>query len=123
MRRQTSLVLVVLGLLAMLVGAVDPLEGSFVILPGSGAVALGSLLGKSRYHRLLTCTFVLIFAGVAAMVVLSVLGGIGGNSGRSLWWGLFVLPYFLGWVVGLVAGILGLIELVRRPSPSASEAS
>ena len=114
-----SLILVVVGLLVMLVGAIDPLEGSFVILPGSGLVAFGALLGKSRYRILLCWAFVLIAAGVGAMVVFTAMGGIGGNSGRSLGWGLFILPYPVGWIMGLVGAILRLIELFKRPPPPA----
>jgi len=95
-----SLVFVVGGLLAMLVGAIDPLEGSFVILSGSGVVAVGAFLGKSRYRIFLSWAFVLIAAGVGAMVVFTAMGGIGGNSGHSIWGGLFVLPYPLGWIIG-----------------------
>ena len=69
----------------MLIGAVDPLEGSFIILPGVGLVALGALLGKSRHRVLLYWSFALVAVGVAAMVALSCLGGIGGNTGRSMW--------------------------------------
>ncbi len=108
-----SLALMSLGLLAMLVGAVDPLEGSLVILPGLGVVALGAWLGKSRYRIHVSWAFVLTLAGVAAMVILSALGGIGGTTGHSLWWGLVVLPYPLGWILGLVGAILSLIELFR----------
>ena len=36
-----SRILVIVGSIAMLVGALDPMEGSVVILPGSGLVALG----------------------------------------------------------------------------------
>ena len=111
-----SLVLVTVGFLAMLAGAIDPLEGSFIILPGSGAVAIGAFLGKSRYRILLSWAFVLIAAGVGAMVVFTAMGGIGGNSGHSIWWGLFILPYPLGWIIGLVGAILRLIEAFKRPA-------
>lgn len=110
-----SVVLVVVGLLTMLVGAIDPLEGSFVILPGCGVVALGDFVGKSRYRMLVVSACVLIAAGVGAMVVFTTWGGIGGNSGHSLWWGLFILPYPIGWIIGLVGAILGLIESFKRP--------
>lgn len=33
----------------MLIGAVDPLEGSLVILLGTSMVALGAVLGKSQH--------------------------------------------------------------------------
>jgi hypothetical protein len=105
-----SRILVIVGLLAMLIGAIDPLEGSFVILPGSGLVAIGAFLARSRYRWLLGWASVLIALGVVAMVVLSMWGGIGGRSGHSMWWGLFVLPYPVGWILGLAGAILGLVE-------------
>ena len=111
-----SLVLVVIGLLAMLVGAIDPLEGSFVILPGSALVAVGAYVGRSPYRTLLVWAFALIATGVGAMVVFTAMGGIGGNSGHSLWWGLFVVPYPLGWIIGLAGAVLRLIELFKRPA-------
>ena len=37
----------------MLVGAIDPIEGSLLILPGSGLVALGTFLAQSE-RRLIT---------------------------------------------------------------------
>jgi len=100
----------------MLLGAIDPLEGSPIILAGSGLAALAALLGKARRRRLLYWALALVAAGVGAMWVLSALGGIGGDTGRSMWWGLFVLPYAVGWIGGLVGAILAVIELQRRPS-------
>lgn len=113
-RTHWSLVLVIVGLLAMLIGAIDPLEGAFVILPGSGMVALGVFLAQSRYRALLSCAFALIAFGVGAMIVLSAMGGIGGTAGHSIWWGLFILPYPLGWIVGLVGAVRALIEPFKR---------
>ena len=112
-----SNILVIAGLLAMLVGAIDPLEGSFIILPGSGLVALGAFLGKSRYRIFLYWAFTLTAVGVGAMVVLSMFGGIGGSTGRSMWWGLLILPYPVGWITGLVGAILKLIESFKQPAP------
>lgn len=102
--------LVVVGVIAMLVGAIDPLEGSFVILPGSGLVALGALVGKSRYRLLFCVALLLIAAGVGAMVVLSQCGGIGGHSGHSMWWGLLILPYPVGWILSLTGVVLRVME-------------
>ncbi len=103
-----SRVLMIAGLVAMLIGAIDPLEGSLIILPGSGLVALGALLGKSRHRRLLCWSFGLIAVGVGAMFVLSGFGGTGGSSGHSNWWLLVVLPYPAGWIMSLVGVILNL---------------
>ena len=98
--------LMMAGVFLMLVGALDPLEGAFVSLVGSGLAAVAAYLDHSRRWPLLAWAFALVSAGVAAMVVLSVLGGFGGRSGRSVWWGLLLLPYAAGWVTGLAGAAL-----------------
>jgi len=116
-------ILVIVGLAGMLIGAIDPLEGSFVILPASGVAAAGVFLAGSRYRWLLGWSFVLIAFGVAAMMLLSMWGGIGGNSGHSMWWGLFVLPYPVGWILGLTGIVLRLIEISKGRAPSGEAGS
>jgi uncharacterized membrane protein len=64
--------------------------------------------------------FVLIAIGVGAMVVLSMFGGIGGRAGRSMWWGVTILPYPVGWLIGMVGSILRCVEYFRRPLCSES---
>ena len=94
-----SRILVIVGSIAMLAGAIDPMEGSVVILAGSGLVALGAFLGQGE-RRLIAYrvwVFILIMIGVGALWGLSNLGGIGGKSGRSMWWGVLILPYLIGW--------------------------
>src|SRR5262245_36938510 len=34
-------------------------------------------------------------------VLLSAIGGVGGNSGHSVWWALLLLPYLVGWSIDL----------------------
>jgi hypothetical protein len=113
-----SRILVIVGLLAMLIGAIDPLEGSLVILPGTAMVAVGALLGNSRHRILLYWSFFLVAAGVGALWGLSTLGGFGGSSGRSNWWGLVILPYPAGWILGLVGAIRTWREAARASVPS-----
>jgi hypothetical protein len=105
-----SRILIIAGLVGMVVGAIDPLEGSFLILPSVGLVAIGAWIGKRRHRTLLAWSVGLVAFGVAAIVVLSRLGGIGGNSGRSMWWGIFIVPYPIGWILGLAGAVLALIE-------------
>ena len=95
--------LLIAGYIAMLVGALDPMEGSLLILPGSGLVALGTFLGHEQrwiviYRMLL---FFLILIGVTALWVLTVQGGFGGDSGLSIWWGLLFVPYLVSWSMGI----------------------
>jgi hypothetical protein len=102
-RSLCSRILIVLGSIGMLVGAIDPMEGSAVILPGSLLVALGTFLGQCE-RRLIAYrawVFILVAIGVGAMWVLSSAGGIGGKSGHSMWWGVLILPYLIGWSMGI----------------------
>jgi len=91
--------LIVAGGIGLVVGAIDPLEGSLLILPGSGLLALGTYLGQFELKMLVhkVWAFVLIAVGVGALWGLSAVGGIGGSSGHSMWWGLLILPYLIGW--------------------------
>jgi hypothetical protein len=109
-------ILVIAGGIAMLAGALDPLEGSVVILVGSGLVALGTFLGNTgRSLRVYwICVFTLIAVGVGAMFGLSAMGGFGGTSGRSMWWGLPILPYPMGWIMGMVSLSARLIRSFRH---------
>ena len=98
-----SQILVTIGYIAMLIGAIDPMEGSLVILPGSGLVLLGTYLSHSEQwlitYRL--WIFLMIAIGVAALFGFTLVGGIGGTSGLSMWWGVLVLPYPIAWSVGI----------------------
>ncbi len=97
-------IMVLIGSIGLLVGALDPLEGSVAILIGSGLVALGTFLAHAerRLIRYRTMVFLLIAIGVAALWGLSAVGGFGGKSGHSMWWGLLLLPYLIGWPMAIV---------------------
>ena len=94
-----------IGNIAMLVGAIDPLEGSIVIILGGGLILLGTYFGngKRRFLILRFWVFILLIAGVAALWGLSALGGFGGTSELSNWWGFLILPYPIGWFMGIWA--------------------
>ena len=87
----------------MVLGALDPMEGSLAILPGSGLVALGTFLGHSERRLIVyrVVVFILIALGVGALWGLSAVGGLGGKTGHSMWWGLLILPYLVGWSMGI----------------------
>lgn len=105
-----------LGVIAMVVGVLDPLEGSVIILCGSGLVALGTWLrGQGRALAVYrTWLFGMIAFGVIAMFALSAVGGFGGPSGRSMWWGLLLLPYPIGWLLGIANLIARMIDRARH---------
>src|SRR6478672_11688661 len=104
-RYQYARVLLVAGLAVLLIGMVDPLEGSIFTLIGVGVLAIASLLSGSRYANLLTWAVWFISAGISVMILLSWMGGVGGTSGHSAGWLVLVLPYPIGLVLALVGGV------------------
>jgi uncharacterized membrane protein YhdT len=108
-----SRILCVIGLVALLIGALDPLEGAFVIVPASAVIALSAFLARSRFRRCAYWAFGLTASGVGALFIISALGGVGGpagGTGRSMWWLLTCLPYPLGWILCLYAVVRILSE-------------
>jgi hypothetical protein len=82
MKPKHSRLLVIVGMVLMVAGALDPLEGSVVIVLGSALAAAGAFFARAHRYRLQLTAFVLIAVGVAAMFGLSALGGVGGSTGR-----------------------------------------
>ena len=116
-----SRILIVIGGIAMLLGTLDPLEGSLLILPGSGLVTLGLFVGKAerRLLRYWLWVFILMIVGVGALFGLSAVGGFGGKSGLSIWWGLLLLPYPVAWIMGLASAICVLIRFFKARGQTA----
>jgi hypothetical protein len=122
-RNLWSRILIGAGLLGMVVGALDPIEGSLVILPSTGVTALGALLAHSRQRLHLCTAFAMVAVGVGALFGLSAFGindiGWGANA-RSAWWGLLILPYPVGWMLGLLDGIPALVQSFRHGAAAAT---
>lgn len=102
--------LVFIGFSAMIAGILDPLEGSLVILAGVVLVTIGAAMTRSRHTRLLSSSLVFTAVGVSALWALSAVGGFGGTTGRSIWWGLALLPYPLGFIAAIVGAAKKLRE-------------
>jgi hypothetical protein len=104
------------GVVAMVAGVLDPLEGSVVITTGSILVTIGAFLQHDRFMKLFLLSFLLIAIGVAAMFYLSSLGGFGGSSSLSWWWGLFILPYPAGWLMAMAVLIIRAVRNSNQPA-------
>lgn len=98
----------------MAAGVLDPLEGSLSVVAGTGVAAVGAWLEGGAHRRVIYWSFALVLIGVGALWSLSALGGFGGNSGRSNWWGLTIVPYPVGWLLGLVGAVRELRTSRRR---------
>ncbi len=98
--------LLIAGLIFMVAGVIDPLEGSIVVLAGSAIAAAGAYFGHLPRARGVIVAFFVMAIGVAALFGFSAAGGVGGNSGRSIWWIGTMLPYPFGWLAAMAATVL-----------------
>jgi hypothetical protein len=110
--KRLSRMLIFLGIAIILAGCIDPLEASVVVFLGSGLVAAGGWRAHSRLRRSALLMLLSLGIGVGALVVLSMLGGVGGRSERSMLWLLVVVPYPLGATATLIFGM----RMLRDPA-------
>jgi hypothetical protein len=107
---QWNKVLFIIGIVAMIIGAIDPLEGSVIILVGSAFISLSTFLKKDMHRKIFLLSFLMIVIGVFSLFYLSSLGGFGSSSSLSWWWGLFILPYPLGWLISMTLLIIKAVK-------------
>jgi hypothetical protein len=99
-------IIFIIGVIALIIGAIDPLEGSIIILFGSGLLALSTSLSKDKNKYCFLVLFIMIVFGFGFLFYFSSLGGFGGESTLSWWWGLLILPYPIGWLVTIILLII-----------------
>jgi hypothetical protein len=95
-------VIYIIGIVALIIGAIDPMEGSVVIAVGSAMIAFSTYLVKDRHRMIFIFSFFLILVGIFFLFYLSSLGGFGGDSDLSWWWGILILPYPIGWFASVI---------------------
>lgn len=95
-------IIYIIGVVSLIAGAIDPLEGSVLIVAGSSLIALSTYFLHDRHRKFFLAALLAIVIGVIALFYLSSLGGFGGNSALSWWWGTLILPYPLGWLASIV---------------------
>ena len=94
----------IIGVVATIAGAIDPLEGSVVIAAGSILLALSAYFRNDRYFRIFLISTILIIAGVFALWFVSSLGGF--DPKREWWWDLLIFPYPAGWLINIITLII-----------------
>jgi hypothetical protein len=107
----------IIGVVALSIGAFDPMEGSVVITAGSFLIALSAYFKPDRDWKIFLMLFLLIVVGVFSLFYLSSLGGFGGGSTLSWWWGLLILPYPIGWLVSIIFLI---VRAFKKPKQDVS---
>ena len=95
-------ILHVVGVALFVIGTIDPLEGSVLIMAGTILLATLGFIDKKPNWKIFFIAAILIIIGVFFLFYLSSLGGFGGSSTLSWWYGLLILPYPIGWLSVLV---------------------
>ena len=98
------------GVILFFFGTLDSMEGSILILIGSLIISAVCFVEKIKYWKLFLSSSISIAIGVFFLWFLSSLGGFGGTSSLSRWWGLTLLPYPLGWLSTVI-----LLIIRKRP--------
>lgn len=107
-------VIYIVGVVALIIGAIDPLEGSLLIIAGSALLALSAYVNNDRHSKIFTIALIMIVIGVFFMFYFSSIGGFGETSALSWWWGLLILPFPIGWITIIVVLIRRAIENKKR---------
>jgi hypothetical protein len=92
----------ILGVVLILLGTLDPLEGSVLVLLGSILLAVVTYGFRDPQHKWYRLAAVLIFFGVLALWILSAYGGIGEGGDLGYGWAAWIIPYPVGWLILMV---------------------
>ncbi|MCX6230963.1 MAG: hypothetical protein NTZ33_05415 [Bacteroidetes bacterium] len=82
----------IVGVVLSIIGLLDPMEGSVVILLGCALTAITTYIAKDRHQKIFLINFILMLIGVFFLFYISSLGGLG-EGALSWWWGILMLPY------------------------------
>ena len=117
MRKQKIFrIIYVTGIIALIAGIIDPLEGSVFILTGSALISLSTFLAHDRHKKFFLVSIIMIVTGVLFLFYLSSLGGFGGTSKISWWWSVLIIPYPIGWFLDIVLLIVRVIQKKKQQS-------
>ena len=111
-------ILYIIGVVILLIGAFDPLEGSVLIISGSAIVSLTTFLIRDRHWKMFLVILIMILFGVVFLFYFSSLGGLGEGSSYSMWWGLLMLPYPIGWLMMIITLI---VWAIKKPNKIMAE--
>jgi cytochrome c oxidase subunit IV len=72
-----------------------------VICFGAILITLVSYFRKETFFKWFLMATLMVLFGVIALFVVSSFGGLGKDA-LSPWWGLVLIPYPVGWIMGVV---------------------
>jgi hypothetical protein len=101
----------IFGVVSLIIGVIDPLEGSVLIALGSILLTFSTYMRKDPQWKGYLAGSVMIITGVSFLFYFSTKGGFGDSM--SWWLGILILPYPLGWLLSVIMLIL---RIFKRPT-------
>jgi len=101
----------VTGIILVIMGALDPMEGSVLIELGSILLAITTQFSKDRHKTLFLISTILISIGFFSLWFVSALGGF--DPKTEWWWLLFILPYPIGWLGSVILLIIRVLSKTK----------
>ncbi len=108
-------VIIIIGVIALIIGAIDPMEGSIVIAVGCIFTSLATFLTHDRHHKIFLAAAIMILVGVFSLWYVSSLGGF--DPKREWWWDVLILSYPIGWLISI---IILIIRAFKKPKQQAT---
>ena len=101
----------IIGVAASIIGVLDPMEGSILLMAGGILLAVSTYFIKDKYRKMFFTTAIMMVVGVFFLFYFSSLGGF---PPLPWWWGILILPYPIGWLMLITTLIVRSVELKKR---------
>lgn len=108
-------IIYILGVTALIIGAISPLQGSILILFGSFLIMLSTYLTRDKHRKIFLSSFILILIGILAMFYISSFGGFEGIPSLLSWWVILMLPFPVGWLITVIVLIIRAVKHHKFP--------
>ena len=105
------------GIILLIIGAIDPLEGAVLIAAGSILLCVATYLKKDPQWKVFLTLMALIVTGICMLFLLSYFGGFG-KGALSWWWALLLIPYPIGWLATIIIIIIRGLKKTKKESVS-----
>ena len=101
----------IIGVVASILGILDPMEGSVLLMAGAVLIAVSTYFSNDRYWKVFLATAIMQVVGVFFLFFFSSLGGF---PPLSWWWSILILPYPIGWLTLIVMLIVRAVKQKRE---------
>lgn len=108
-------IIYIIGVVALIIGALDPMEGSVLIALGALLTTITTFIAKDRHYRFFLVAGIMILFSVAMLWYVSALGGF--DPKKQWWWLIILIPYPVGWLMEIILLIVRAFSSPEKTGP------